>query len=222
MEFLWININYQAGSPMIVAGPTKSGKTTFIYELLKKERFTEKIESVLYCFGVDQPFFREFDLQNIDFHPGLPSRETLKKLHDGKFHVIVLDDLMEQVLNKGQDIQDLFTKLCHHYNFSTIFVTQNVLGQGKHARTITLNAHYLILFAQKRDANQVKCLGQQVFPKDSEFFWEAYENATASLFGHLTIDCHPHTPKELRLRTNTLSDKGCYVYLNKKYLKMIF
>ena len=35
------------------------------------------------------------NIPNLEFHEGLPSLEKVKSLHDGKFHIIVLDDLME-------------------------------------------------------------------------------------------------------------------------------
>ena len=219
-----LSVNYFAGSPMIVAGPTKSGKTTFVRKLLEKNRFSEKIHSVLYCYGVDQPdVFKEFEILNLEvrFHQGIPTMDTLKKFQDGNFRVVVLDDLMQQVLKKGQEVQDMFTQLCHHCNMTAIFITQNVLGQGKHARNIALNVHYLVLFAQRRDASQIRYLGKQAFPQDSAYFWQSYEHATSKPFGHLTMDFHPYSPKKLCLRSDTLSDDGCVVYLNKKHLSIV-
>ena len=37
-------------------------------------------------------------ISNLEFHEGLPSLEKVQKLNDGKFHVIVLDDLMEYIV----------------------------------------------------------------------------------------------------------------------------
>ena len=57
---------------------------------------------------------------NLEFHEGLPSRQKVETLNDGKFHIIVLDDLMEQIV-KSVETQNLFTKYCPHYNITAIF-----------------------------------------------------------------------------------------------------
>ena len=46
-------------------------------------------------------------------------------------------------------MQELFTKYCHHRNMTAIMVSQNVFQKGPNARTISLNTHILILFANK-------------------------------------------------------------------------
>ena len=56
--------------------------------------FTEHVSSILYCYGVYQNYFNEMKVPNLEFHEGLPSREKVETLNDGKFHIIVLDDLM--------------------------------------------------------------------------------------------------------------------------------
>ena len=37
-------------------------------------------------------------IPNIEFHEGLPDLEKVQSLNDGKFHFIVLDDLMEHIV----------------------------------------------------------------------------------------------------------------------------
>ena len=74
-------------------------------------------------------------------------------MNDGKFHVIVLDDLMEYIV-KSVETQNLFTKYCHHYNITAIFLTQNVFAQGPCSRTISINTHILVIFANKKDESQ--------------------------------------------------------------------
>ena len=59
-------------------------------------------------------------ISNLEFHEGLPSLEKVQSFNDGKFHVIVLDDLMEYIV-KSVETQNLFTKYCHHYNITAIF-----------------------------------------------------------------------------------------------------
>ena len=46
-----------AGSPVIISGPTGSGKTFFVHKLLKYDMFTEQISTILYCYGVYQDYY---------------------------------------------------------------------------------------------------------------------------------------------------------------------
>ena len=116
------SIPFQASSPIIIAGPTGSGKTYFTNRLLSNNMFTEEVSSILYCYGVFQDYYISMEMENLEFHEGLPTLEKIQSLHDGKFHVIVLDDLMEYIV-KSIEAQNLFTKYCHHYNIKTIFLS---------------------------------------------------------------------------------------------------
>ena len=114
-------------------------------------------------------------------------------MKDGNFHVIVLDDLMEYII-KSVETQNLFTKYCHHYNISAIFLTQNIFAQGPCSRTININTHILIVFANKRDESQAFNLGKQLYPFSSKGFMEVYQDATSEVYGYLVIDCDPKSP----------------------------
>jgi hypothetical protein len=138
----------------------------------------------------------------------------LHSLNDGNFHVIVLDDLMERIV-KSEDTQNMFTKYCHHYNITVIFLTQNVFARGPCARTISLNTHVLIIFANKRDESQSLHLAKQLYPGETKMFMEAYEDATSQAFGYLVIDCNPVSPREIKLRTHIFPGEQTVCYLKR-------
>ena len=163
-------VPFQAGSPIMIAGPTGSGKTFWTNKLLKNQMSTEPVSSVLYCYGVHQTYYDKMEIPNLELHEGLPSLDKVQSLNDGKFHVIVLDDLMEYIV-KSVETQNLFTKYCHHYNITAIFLTQNVFAQGPCSRTISINTHILVLFANKRDESQAMNLGNNYIQIIQKFLW---------------------------------------------------
>ena len=55
-----------------------------------------------------------------------------------------------------------FTRKGHHRNASVVYITQNLFQQSKSSRTISLNAHYLVLFQSPRDKMQIKVLANQL------------------------------------------------------------
>ena len=77
-------------------------------------------------------------------------QKDIDNLYDGEFPIIFLDDLMEKIV-KSTKMQELFIKYCHHRNMTAIMVLQNVFQKGPNARTISLNTHIHVLFANKRD-----------------------------------------------------------------------
>lgn len=199
-----IHIQFPAAATMMVAGPTGCGKTFWVQKLLShKHNFSQPIRGIMYCYGVFQPRYREMmkTIPDIEFHRGLPSRKTVDYFKNDKFFdVIVLDDLMEQILD-NKDAQALFTKICHHYNVTTIFLTQNVLAQGRCARNIALNTLILVLFQNHRDRNQALILAKQQSPRKPDLFLQAFEDATKVPHGYLVIDCTPNCDEGKRWRT---------------------
>ena len=110
--------------------------------------FDEMLRRTMYCYTVYQPLFDEMIgvIPSLTFHRGLPSEQTIKDFaQDASHTILILDDLADKVV-QSQEMTDLFTKFNHHLNISTFFIVQNLYTQGKHARTIYLNSHYIILF----------------------------------------------------------------------------
>lgn len=207
-------VPFHAGSPIMVAGPTGSGKTYWTHRLLQHHMFTKPVKSILYCYGVYQEYYNQMKIPNLEFHEGLPSLEKIESLNDGSFHVIVLDDLMEYIV-KSIETQTLFTKYCHHYNISVIFLTQNIFARGPCSRTININTHILILFANKRDESQALYLGKQLYPGNVKVFMESYLDATSERYGYLVVDCDPESPRLLKLRTKIFPGEQTICYISK-------
>lgn len=223
-----VHVKFPAGRPIMIAGPTGCGKTCWVEKLLSNNNnFTQKVRCILYCYGVYQPRFTEMKkkIPNIQFHSGLPSKETVTQYNNPYYlDIIVLDDLMEKILDNIA-AQALFTKYCHHYNISTLFITQNVMAQGRCARNISLNTLILVVFQNHRDKNQALSLAKQQSPRNPDLFLQAFEDATSSPHGYLVVDCTPQCNNNKRWRTNIFKDDHagklggkCYRVCNRNIL----
>jgi hypothetical protein len=81
---------------------------------------------------------------------------------------------------------------------------------------MNLNTHYLVIFKNPRDANQVATLARQMYPGRSKFVLEAFEDATKRPYGYLLIDLKPDTDEKYRIRTNVFpDDERQYAYVPK-------
>ena len=112
-------------------------------------------------------------------------------------------------------ITKLFTKGSHHKNTSVIYITQNLFDKNKENRTITLNAHYMVLFKSPRDVMQIEHLARQMFPGKSKYMREAFTDATSLPYSYLLVDLKPDTPDDLRLRAKIFPGENQVVYIRK-------
>ena len=122
----------------IVVGPTSCGKTQFVFKLLDHVRvMIEPTPSkIVYCYGEYQESFRRYP--QVTFHHGLPDIDDF----DGSEPtLLIVDDLMQET---NETVANLFTKGSHHRNVSVVFLAQNLFPKNKFARTMSLNAHYMV------------------------------------------------------------------------------
>lgn len=196
----------------LIAGPTQSGKTYFTRGLLENldTLISPVPEKIVWCYGVYQEGFKTFP-SNVELREGLGALEEL----DGRQRtLIVIDDLMNDAGNT-QEVADLFTKGSHHKNLSVIMIVQNLFHQSKIMRTISLNAHYMIVFKNPRDASQIGCLGRQLFPGKVNFLIDAYRQATLRPHGYLLLDLTQSTPDSRRVLSDILPDEDGFLYMPK-------
>ena len=209
-------------SSYIICGRSGSGKTTFIASLL--ENIGELVKNdngreiqILYCYSAHQPMFEEMNgkLDNLTFHKGIPSEETIDNLvQPQKRHlIIVIDDLMREVV-ASNIIFDFFTVKAHHLGCTIIYVSHNLYQQGKFSRAITLNASYIVLFQNPRGADQIQTLSRQIFPGRRDAVVQAYNLAMkVKPYSYLLLDMTANIPDELRMRTCILPGEVTRIYL---------
>ena len=200
---------------MVVAGPSKAGKTYFTSNLLKNidQMSTHPPTEILWFYSEFQPNYQTLmtEVPSIKFVQGLPNVEDLKSEggSGGKPRLMVLDDLMTEM--KNEKMTNLFSRGVHHWNVSLISIVQNVFYGG--LRTARINSHYMVLFKNPSDRLQVSTLARQLYPSKSRLFLEAFDDATSEAYSYLFVDLTQGCPDKFRLRTGVLPDQQTYVYV---------
>ena len=194
----------------IVAGPTACGKSTWVKNLItyQKDMIDPAPEHVIWFYGKWQPLYDTLSGM-VEFREGLTDLNTL---NTKKRTLVIIDDLMTET---DKSVSNLFTKGSHHGNLSVLHLVQNVFDKNKHTRTISLNAHYLVIFKNPRDASQVTHLAKQMYPGHVRYLQEVFGDVTSEAYGYLFIDLKQETPEHLRLRTKIMPNETQYVYMRK-------
>jgi hypothetical protein len=188
-----------------VSGPTSCGKSSFVICFIQHayQIMSPQPSSIMWCYGAYQPVFET--LPNVKFHEGIPD---VSQLVDG--YLLILDDLMQEA---NDQVTKIFKKFSHHRNISVMFLTQNLFH--KNVRSITLNSHYLVLFKNPRDAQQISHLARQMFPKKSKYMQEAFSDATSKPYSYLVVDLRADTDDSMRLRSGIFPDEDNFAYVSK-------
>ena len=170
-----------------MAGQSGCGKSVFIARLLANvdDMITPVPKNIVYCNGEFQSLFDEFP--HVNFIQCLPD---ISQFYGKESSFLIMDDLMHQ---SNGSIADLFTRVSHHRNVCVFFLSQNLFHKLKHNRTMSLNSHYIIMLNNPRNAGQIATLARQMYPNQSKFLIEAFEDATRMPNGYLLIDLKAET-----------------------------
>lgn len=199
---------------MIIAGPSKSGKSVFTTQLLNNLHYiTMPPDRIIWAYGEEN--VRQFsDIHkansSVEFSKGVP---VLSDINPAITNLVIIDDLMEDA-GKSANIADMFTKGSHHRNLSVILIVQNVFHQGKKMRDISLNASYIVLFKNPRDGRQIRSLANQIVPENPMFMVDAYGKATKHAHGYLLIDLTQQTPDRERFMTGIFDERVLQYYVS--------
>lgn len=145
---------------------------------------------------------------------GLPQ---ISHFTDGKHRLLIIDDQSNEL---DDSIVSLFTRDSHHKIVSVIVLTQNIFNSKPGFRTISLNAHYIVLFRNPRAKDQIACLGRQICPNNIKFFQEAFESACDEPYTYMLLDMTQMCPDKLRFRANIFPNPlGTSVFIPTKKWK---
>lgn len=193
---------------MCVVGPSHSGKTTFVLDLLEHRHsvFDCSTNRVIWCYGIYQHQLNNtLQQRGYILHPDIISVDNIQP-ND----IIVLDDLLNESKNSSE-VTAMFTRAAHHKPCFIIFIMQNLFPPGREARTRSLNTHYYVLFKNPRDKSQVEFLGRQILPRNPKALVHIFEAATEKAHSYLFLDFTQECPDQFRFRSN-LFNKPMIVY----------
>lgn len=197
------HLKFKSPFTCIISGPSGSGKTYLVRSILEAQKsvFNRAPKKILWAYGQWQELYKKpLKGVSVRYHENLPEEEDIVS---DKPELIVIDDLMSELTGDVR-MTKLFTKWSHHHNIDVMFIVQNVFHKGNEMRTISLNTHYFILLKNPRDGSQVVNLARQLFPGNTKYLSDAYEDCTSKPFGYILIDCKPDTPDRYRVRTRIL------------------
>jgi hypothetical protein len=193
---------------MLIAGPSRCGKSTFIANLVKyldglgSKSPVKKVQ--WYFKNVNSlPDFSSLKNKNfVTFLKNIPT--DLNEIP--KDTLLIFDDMMLDCFTK--EITEIFTILSHHNNISVILVLHNLFHQSKFTRNITLNAQYIVYFRNPRDMSSISNLTRQLSPQNSKNLQNLFMEVINIPFGYILIDLNQSTPDIFKFRTDIFNPEG--------------
>ena len=195
------NLMLKAPFSMIVSGPSQSGKSTFLYEIVKHrlEVCSQKYGRIIYCQSnsfshKNQAFIKKLQEQfpTLELCQGLPKLAELNLTLNNLPSLLLIDDLMEEVLNSSSIVQ-LVANDVHNYNISVVIVFQNYFAQGRHGKTLVRNCHYRVFFYNRIEQLELRNISSQIstnpnfFAANFDFLTKTFPNEKSH---YLLIDGH--------------------------------
>ena len=184
---------------LLVVGPTQSGKTYFVQQILENNRIVyeeQKSIRIFWYYNQWQECYEKLKKslgKSIRFERGVPElSENLCEINPRYNIIIILDDLMAEATDSPV-VSRLFTQ-GRHRNASVILLLQNMFPKGKYNTDISRNAQYLALFRSPSDRKQIGIIGERMFDNNRVHFMNAYCKETEKPYGYLLVDNKPCTP----------------------------
>src|SRR5271156_7135339 len=136
-----IDFRLKNESAMLICGPSQSGKSTFLHNMLADGNlFVTKFSKIYWYYGqYDETLEAKTDKYILN--QGLP--ESFADIEP--YSCIVLDDLMGEAKSHA-GVTALFTKLVPQKKLFVVMLTQNYYQKSEECRTRRLNVQNIVLF----------------------------------------------------------------------------
>lgn len=217
-----INTKFKHPARILVCGPTNSGKTTLVTDILKRWKwfFHHPVTRVVWYYGAYQPGYDNLHRLGVELGEGLPEsidEDFPQVAPENETHIIILDDLMKEGV-KDSNVLDIFTKWSHHKNITAFMLTQNLYHQGRHSVDISRNVSVAIFIVELRNIRVIERFLQSSHSKrqvNQTMSWLRRQTASKP-YSNFMIDFDMATNDQHRLRLNIIptSERGLtHVYI---------
>ena len=184
-----------------LVGPSGSGKSQLIYELLKNGTFQPPFDKIFYFYKHFQPLYKDMirDISSIEFIQCIDFDMINNLPNDGTNYLLIFDDSCAEI-SKSKEFESIATS-GRHKKLNVIYIKHNLFHKSPIGRDVELQNTHIVLFKSPRDVQQITKFGQQLGLGKQLVQW--YKQATSKPFGHLMIDLQPRTVEQLRFSTDS-------------------
>jgi len=189
---------------MLVSGPTGSGKTKFVENLIHSKRIRKKFSRIYYAFPdhfVENPVnWDQWPDYIVTFLPFLPDVEFIQNMEPDS--LLVLDDNFPDAIKSPAISQAM--RIHSRRKFSVILISQMFYEAGPYSRTIRNQLNAIVLFRNFCDCSINRRIATQLGVKDQ--FLQAEKVTQKSKYNPIVIlSGEIVTTHEMRVQTDYLS-----------------
>lgn len=203
---------FHVPSSVFVAGSSGSGKTTLVRKIVQNlDKMTDQhVDRIYWHYSISAKNL-PVDIPGVELRTGTPDPDEL--LATPGYKCVIIDDALGHFMKNERELVDLFTKVVSHTNTLLFLIVQSLFALNRTARA---NSQYILLTRSSGDKLQIRTLAHQIFPECPKFLLESYDDSVyGTSYGHLLLDLHPLTEKDLRVVGNIL-DQEHTVYIPKR------
>lgn len=196
----------EPGSKILICGASGSGKTTFVFDLLRHgERLFSDVNSlrnVIFFYQKWQPMYEENASLVREFCNQPPSLDIIEdKTAAFQSSIVILDDALPKL---DSDLYSLFLVDARHSGITVIFLSQSIFAQQKIYREISLNSNYVVLFKNPRSMKQIANFVLQCASSNgqSEVIWKIIKKVYEKPYSYLFLDFSQKSDENIKYRTD--------------------
>jgi hypothetical protein len=186
---------FRQPSQIIIAGATKSGKTTLLIDILKHRNlmFDQPLDEI-YWFYTEEHSVADVPaaLPRVKLLEGVPTIDKIYSITKKRVPKLVVLDDMQDIIETSDTIKmlrEVLNKVSHHRNLSIVFIVQNLYSSRKMV-SIRNQCEEICIMCNGTSAMQnAEHLGRALFAKGgAEFLKEALNKAKShKSHNHLLI-----------------------------------
>lgn len=197
-------VNFEMGSNSIIAGPTSSGKTRLLFEIINEGIFNPMPEQIFVCAPSEtcESWRKNFEnKRDFEIYYVEGPKATIDAIENKKFanrSLLVFDDFTKELENKSfrNALEHVFHVLSHHNESWSFFVTHDLFVSGM--VSLRRNNHNTFFFDVTNDRQAMKqYLNKLVGQEFTAMFTYILERVTSTPHEWLRFDTRLSEPKKI-------------------------